>query len=110
MVSINIRAHIGADGVLRLDIPTGLFETEVEGRLEMMPVVDASSHQEPNAAVWPDGFFEATAGCWQGALERGDQGEFDYRAWQERSGFRTQTFASIISEVRTNVFSPSFDP
>ena len=31
---------------------------------------------------WTPGFFERTAGLWQGEpLERGDQGEYDKRDW-----------------------------
>jgi hypothetical protein len=83
MVDIHIKARTGADGVLRLRVPTGLVETDVEGRLVMSPVSQGTEAVLAGTGEWPDGFFEATAGRWQGEFERGEPGEFDRRDWQE---------------------------
>ena len=75
MVTIDIKARTGADGVLHIDVPTGLPETDIEGRLVMSPVSAQGTSLQVYGDDWPDGFFESTAGRWHGELERGDQGE-----------------------------------
>ena len=82
-LSLCFRSTTGADGVLHIDVPTGFPETEIEGRLVMNPVSGESSNHEASGTSWPEGFFEATAGRWQGELERGEQGKFDQRDWPE---------------------------
>jgi hypothetical protein len=79
MVSIQVRGHIGADGVLRLQVPTTLRETEVEAYVMVHPVGANGKLALPVAQGWPPGFFEATAGQWVGEIERGEQGEYETR-------------------------------
>ena len=76
MVTIEIKARTGADGILHIDVPTGLPETDIEGHLVMAPVADIRQKSEPSGSAWPQGFFEATAGRWHGDLERGEQGDY----------------------------------
>ena len=83
MLTIQIRARTGTDGVLHIDVPTGLNETEMEGCLVMSPISRENLHRQTCGEAWPEGYFEATAGQWKGDLERGDQGAFDRRDWQE---------------------------
>ena len=83
VVTIEIKAVTGVDGVLHLDVPTGLPETEIEGRLVVTPVAANLLDHKAFGKEWPKGFFEATAGRWHGELERGEQGAFDRRAWDE---------------------------
>ena len=74
MISVKTTAHVGPDGTLTLAVPTPLRETDVEVMVVVQPVT------LPAERGWPPGFFEATAGGWQGEpLERGPQGEHEVR-------------------------------
>jgi hypothetical protein len=85
MISITTEGHVGSDGLLTVQVPTPLRETDVEVRLVLQPVPTHES--SPSSAVltpdelgWPPGFFEETFGAWKGApLERGPQGEYETR-------------------------------
>jgi hypothetical protein len=74
MRTIQIRGKTGADGILHLSIPLGTQETEYELVLIAQPQAPPFSHPD-----WPPGFFEQTAGAWQGELERAPQGEYEKR-------------------------------
>ena len=70
MISVKTTARVGRDGTLTLAVPTPLRETDVEVMVVVQPVTLP-------ARGWPPGFFEATAGAWQGEpLERGPQGRW----------------------------------
>ena len=57
---------------------TPLRETDVEVMVVVQPLALP-------ARGWPPGFFEATAGGWQGEpLERGAQGESEPREYEQR--------------------------
>ncbi len=72
MISVKTKAHIGLDGTLSVAVPTPLSETDVEVMLVLQPI--------PKERGWPPGFFEATAGAWQGEpLQREPQGEYEQR-------------------------------
>ena len=72
MISVKTKAHIGPDGTLTVAVPTPLSETDVEVMLVLQPT--------PGERGWPPGFFEATAGAWQGEpLQREPQGEYEQR-------------------------------
>ena len=74
MISVKTTAHVGPDGTLTLAVPTPLRETDVEVMVVVQPVA------LPEERGWPSGFFEATAGGWQGEpLVRGPQGEYETR-------------------------------
>lgn len=84
MVSIQTRAHIGADGKLAVEVPTDLHETDVEVMLVVQPVPNGhrSPEQEstPESRGWPPGFFEETYGSLRDdPLERLPQGEYEQR-------------------------------
>ena len=83
MLTIQIRARTGSDGILHIDVPTGLAETEVEGCLVMNALSPGKTDQQAGGDTWPEGYFEATAGQLKGELIRGDQGEMDRRNWPE---------------------------
>ena len=74
MRSIQVRGKAGADGVLRLSIPVGTAGAECEVVVVVQPQAPPAVHPD-----WPPGFFEQTAGAWQGELERAPQGEYDKR-------------------------------
>lgn len=64
MRTMRFRTHLGADGVLRLELALDMSDTE----LEVLVVVQPIEAQEALSAigdqlVWPPGFFEQTYGC-----------------------------------------------
>lgn len=79
MEGIKLRGKVGADGILTLQIPTALRDTELEIFLVLQPVARGGSR--PDAALgWSPGFFEEVAGGWQGEpLERPAQGDYEER-------------------------------
>jgi hypothetical protein len=74
MRTIQVHGKTGADGVLHLSIPVGTPEMEFE-----VVVVAQPALPEETDSDWPPGFFEETAGAWQGELERAPQGEYEKR-------------------------------
>ncbi len=77
MNRIVIHSRVGADGVLQLIVPIGAADAdrEVEVSIEA-----AGPKQQTNAEQeeWRR-FVLATAGAWQGDLERPGQGEYEQR-------------------------------
>jgi hypothetical protein len=80
MPKIFVRSHVGADGVLHLDIPTTMKDEDVEVTVTLKPIAE-SSQKTPEELGWTPGFFEETAGQWQGDLVREPQGEPQERDW-----------------------------
>lgn len=73
MQSIKLCSHVGADGILHLDIPAGIVSGHIEVGVIIKPIT--SSQRE-----WMPGFFEEVIGGWAGEpLERPEQGEFETR-------------------------------
>ena len=78
MKKIKLRSQVGKDGILHLDIPVTIKETELEVIVTFKPVVQ--NKPTPEDLGWSPGFFERTAGAWQGEpLVRGSQGEYEQR-------------------------------
>lgn len=78
MITIETRAHVGADGTLAVQVPTALREEDVE----VLLVLQRPSERRGGVDElgWPPCFFEQTAGAWQGEpLERLPQGEAEER-------------------------------
>ena len=63
METITLHSRVGADGLLKLQVPVNLTNTELEVVLIVQPVVPASQ-----APGWPPEFFKEVAGGWQGEL------------------------------------------
>jgi hypothetical protein len=78
MQTIHVLERTGADGVLHVRIPLGRAEAEYEVVVVVQPRVGAGKGT-PEERGWPPGFFEKTAGAWQGELERAPQGDFEDR-------------------------------
>lgn len=75
METITLRSRVGADGLLKLQVPVNLTNTDLEVVLIVQPVASASQ-----GLGWPPGFFEEVAGGWQGELlVREDQGQYEVR-------------------------------
>ena len=65
MRSILIRSRASADGVLHLDVPSNLVETDVEVMAILQPVRQSDLGRTEELA-WSTGFFESVVGGWQG--------------------------------------------
>jgi hypothetical protein len=73
MDSIKIRSYVGKDGILHLDIPVEMPDTEIEVTVTIQRVT-------PQQRGWMSGFFEEVIGGWVGEpLERAEQGEYETR-------------------------------
>jgi len=77
MQSIEVHAHVGADGLLKLELATNLANTE----LEVLVVIQPHNSLEASENLgWPAGFFEQTYGMFRdNPLERLPQGEYEIR-------------------------------
>ncbi len=72
MQSLTLRSRIDENGILRLETPIGMPNTEVEVVLVVDPLEKHSN--------WPPGFFTEVIGGWQGEpLVREPQGEYETR-------------------------------
>lgn len=73
MSRIKVRSHVGQDGILHLDIPVEMTDTEIEVTLTIQRVT-------PPLQGWMPGFFEEVIGGWVGEpLSRPEQGEYETR-------------------------------
>jgi hypothetical protein len=70
MQSIKLKAHVGPDGLLKLEVPIGMFDTELEVLVVVQPVAlpkatttNGDHKPTPEELGWPPGFFERTAGA-----------------------------------------------
>jgi len=95
MESVKIKAHVGTDGILKLELPVDVVDTDVELVIVMhflakpLPTdtnkkaataIFAQSRDEARKNGWPDGFFERTYGVFaDNPIEREPQGEFEVR-------------------------------
>jgi hypothetical protein len=79
MRSISIRSRVGADGVLHLDVPSGLADTDVEVTVILQPVNQPTPGRTEELG-WSSGFFESVVGSWQGEpLTREFEGDYEAR-------------------------------
>ena len=77
MKSILLRSHVNSDGILRLQVPIGLTDTDVDIALVVQPLSTAESKPLERASSWQPGFFEEVIGSWAGEpLLRDEQGEY----------------------------------
>ena len=75
METITLHSRVGADGLLKLQVPVNLTNTELDVVLIVQPVASVDQ-----ALGWPPGFFEEVAGGWKGELlVREDQGQYEVR-------------------------------
>jgi len=76
--TIALRARVGADGILHLEVPVALTNTELDVKLTMEPVKEETD--SPEGRGWPPGFFEETFGsCQDDPLIIDFEGEFEAR-------------------------------
>jgi hypothetical protein len=81
METITVHSRGGADGLLKLQVPVNLTNTDLEVVLIVQPVTPASE-----ARSWPAGFFEQTYGSLRDQpIMREAQGEYEARDELDRS-------------------------
>jgi hypothetical protein len=74
-----------AEGFLHLKVPVALPNAELKVIVTFQPILPASANRSLTDLGWSPGFFEQTAGAWEGEpLCRGEQGEYEVREelWQ----------------------------
>jgi hypothetical protein len=71
MQTIRLDSQVGMDGILKLELPLNLTNTELEVLVVVQPKIKRG---------WTPGYFEQTAGSLADfPIERGDQGEYEVR-------------------------------
>ncbi len=78
MQSITFHSHVGQDGILKLEVPVGLSDVELEVTVIVQPV-PSSSVRTPESRGWPPGFFEQFAGCLPDFPDIEPEGDFEVR-------------------------------
>ena len=78
MKTVELIEDADADKILRLAIPVDEPSRRYRLTISIEPEAEATGAE--SADDWPAGFFERTAGRWQGELERQPQGDFENRA------------------------------
>lgn len=95
MQTLTLKSHVGADGVLRLDIPIGLHNQMLDIVLVVQPAAEILAEESaPNLSISSesnstavstdalDSFLARTAGAWEGApLVREQPGDYEERCW-----------------------------
>jgi len=80
MQSINLRSHVGEDGILQLSVPIGMTNVDLEVMVIVQPIVKTESAKTSEELSWPPSFFEQTAGALaDDPIVRGEQGEYEVR-------------------------------
>jgi hypothetical protein len=79
MKSVTLRSRVGEDGILNLQVPVGISNTELEVMVIVQPLIQSESEVSENAG-WMPGFFEEVIGSWEGEpLIRPEQGKYETR-------------------------------
>jgi len=80
MKSIMLRSHVGEDGVLKLQVPLELTNTDLEVMVIVQPITNTPQSEASQDKGWLPGFFEEVIGSWEGEpLVRESQGEYEDR-------------------------------
>ncbi|OUL32018.1 hypothetical protein BV378_00330 [Nostoc sp. RF31YmG] len=80
MQSIKLCSHVGADGILHLEIPVGITDKEMEVVVIYQQIEPSAPAKTLQELGWPPGFFERTAGSLaDDPIQRYPQGEYDTR-------------------------------
>jgi hypothetical protein len=78
MIHLELRARIGPDGILNLNVPVGISDANREVKVIVEPADKGGGPIELTQEQWAR-FVDETAGAWLGELERPDQGELEVR-------------------------------
>jgi hypothetical protein len=99
MKSIKTRSLVGKDGILRLDIPIGVPDTEFEVMVIYQPIESSRGVKTPEELGWTPGFFEQTAGCLaDDPIFIDDEGDFE-----ERERIYKGRFEELRGEIMVGV-------
>jgi hypothetical protein len=83
MQTLKLYSHSGSDGLLKLEVPVVLTDTDFEVILviQTLPKANGANARTPEEELgYPPGFFEQTEGCLEDdPIERGPQGEYEVR-------------------------------
>jgi hypothetical protein len=80
MHSIKLDAHVDPDGTLRLNVPVGLANQDVEVIVVIQPRRCEVKGTKPEDLGWPPGYFEETYGCLRDdPIEPDFQPVYEYR-------------------------------
>lgn len=80
MQSITLNSRVGQDGVLKLSVPVGLPDVEMEVMIIIQPVTQPRPSELPGGLGWSPTFFEHTFGCLRDEpLVREPRGEYEIR-------------------------------
>lgn len=95
MQTLTLKSHVGADGILRLDIPIGLHNQMLDIVLVVQPATEVLAEESaPDLSISSentlitdttgtlDNFLAKTAGAWEGTpLAREQPGDYEERCW-----------------------------
>lgn len=71
MNTFKLEAHVGQDGILKLELPVEITGSDIE----VLVVI-----QRKEKRRWPEGYFDRTAGSLSdNPIERPSQGEYEER-------------------------------
>ncbi len=79
--NISIRSHVGSDGILHLEVPVKMKDTDIVVTMRVRSFPAVSDVTKLEELGWSPGFFEETFGTWEGEpLIQASQGEIT--EWQ----------------------------
>ncbi len=78
MQTIELHSRVGPDGILKLEVPVAVKDTDVDVVVVVQP---KTSGAKPEGFGWPPGFFEETSGSLvdDPSFMRHDQGSYEVR-------------------------------
>ncbi|NDJ25579.1 hypothetical protein GS682_28995 [Nostoc sp. B(2019)] len=80
MQSIKLCSHVGADGILHLNIPVGITDKEIEVMVIDQQLEPSAQTKTPEELGWSPGFFEKTYGiCQDDPIVIDSEGDFEVR-------------------------------
>ncbi|HEX8682818.1 MAG TPA: hypothetical protein VF707_10925 [Ardenticatenaceae bacterium] len=80
MQSITLKTHVGSDGILKLEVPVGLTDVNLEVVVTLQALNASPDRESSDDSSWPPDFFERTFGILANEpLEREAQGENEVR-------------------------------
>jgi hypothetical protein len=65
MHRVTLRSHVGSDGILNLQMPSGVRDADVEVTVTVKDLSLTSQANQSEPRGWQPGFFEL-AGSWEG--------------------------------------------
>jgi hypothetical protein len=78
MQTLRVQTRSDSDRMVHLNIPVEVPDAAYDVVVVLQPRGDVPTPSPEEERGWPAGYFEATAGAWQGDLVR-DQGQFEER-------------------------------